>query len=179
MCSQSRTLTTHPPNHPYHPLITTLTKTQRICTDLEIVFFGPPGGTHTQPTPYRLFLGLVRWLGLTRASLRVGAGIVRRSGTHVPVLEPVIAPLEQQWGVDPGFGRRCRGQGLPLVRLFTPHCLHSDPRQCCYLAVHAECGASYRRRGADSGVYGRLWRRSFTAAVLLRSPCAPWSPLCR
>ena len=26
-------------------------KTRRICTNLEIVFFGPPGGTHTQPTP--------------------------------------------------------------------------------------------------------------------------------
>ncbi len=44
-----------------------MTKTQRICTDLEIVFFGPPGGTHTQPTPYRLSLGLVRWLGAKAA----------------------------------------------------------------------------------------------------------------
>jgi hypothetical protein len=56
-----------PSKCPYHPLITTLTKTQRICTDLEIVFFGPPGGTHTQPTPYRLFLGQVKGLGDTRS----------------------------------------------------------------------------------------------------------------
>jgi hypothetical protein len=95
----------------------------------------------------------------------------------MPVLEPVIAPLEHEWGDDPGFGRRCRGQGLPIVRLLTPHCLHSDPWQRCYLAVHAECGASYRRRGANSGVYGRLWRRSFTAAFVLRSPSAPCSPI--
>jgi hypothetical protein len=39
------------PLYRQHPIITPHTKTRRICADLEIVFFGPPGGTHTQPTP--------------------------------------------------------------------------------------------------------------------------------
>ena len=39
------------PLYHHHTIITSHTKTRRICADLEIVFFGPPGGTHTQPTP--------------------------------------------------------------------------------------------------------------------------------
>jgi hypothetical protein len=40
-------ITKLPPAHHHNPPH----KTRRICTNLEIVFFGPPGGTHTQPTP--------------------------------------------------------------------------------------------------------------------------------